>query len=231
MGKSNLMRTWIKVCGTTNLEDARACVDAGVDALGFIFTESARRVDPQTTKQIASAIPEHIEKIGVFVNESHEVVLNTVHQAGLTGVQLHGDESPAYVKGLIRLCGDSQVRILKAIPATLGRASGLGYFDRGEELVDAMMVDSGGVQLRGGTGQVFDWLRAGDFIMWLEQRVKVIVAGGLSPENVSAAVSLFHPYGVDVVTGVEASKGKKDHAKVRAFVEAVRKANGSGTKI
>jgi phosphoribosylanthranilate isomerase len=219
------MRTWIKICGTTNLEDAQACVDAGVDALGFIFAESARRVELKTTKQIVSALPEHVEKIGVFVNEPHEVVLKTVREANLTGVQLHGDESPSYVKQLIRLLGEAKVKILKAIPADLGRASGLGYFDGGEDLVDAVMIDSGSVQLRGGTGQVFDWLRAGDFIMWLEQRAKVIVAGGLTPENVRAAVSLFHPYGVDVVTGVETSKGKKDHAKVRAFVESVRTAD------
>jgi phosphoribosylanthranilate isomerase len=230
MGKSNLMRTWIKICGTTNLEDAQACVEAGVDALGFIFTESARLVDPQTAKQIVSAIPEHIEKIGVFVNEPHDVVVNTVHEAGLTGVQLHGDEPPAYVKHLVRLFGDTPVKIMKAIPAELGRTSGLGYFDGGEELVDAVMIDSGTVQLRGGTGQVFDWLRSGDFILWLEQRAKVIVAGGLSPENVSAAVSLFHPFGVDVVSGVEASKGKKDHTKVRAFVESVRRADGAGPR-
>jgi phosphoribosylanthranilate isomerase len=222
------MRTWIKICGTTNIEDAQACVHADVDALGFIFAESARRVDVETTRQVVSALPEHIEKIGVFVNESHDLVVNTVREAGLTGVQLHGDESPAYVKQLIRLFGDMHVKILKAIPADLGRTSGLGYFDGGEEFVDAVMIDSGNVQLRGGTGQVFDWLRSGDFIMWLEQRAKVIVAGGLSPDNVSAAVSLFHPHGVDVVTGVEATKGKKDHAKVRAFVEAVRKADGAG---
>jgi phosphoribosylanthranilate isomerase len=221
------MRTWIKICGTTNPEDAQACVDAGVDALGFIFAESPRRADLATTKKIVGALPEHVEKIGVFVNESPDVMLNTVREAKLTGVQLHGDESPSYVKQLIPLLGDAKVRILKAIPAELGRASGLGYFDGGEELVDAVMVDSGNMQLRGGTGQVFDWLRAGDFIMWLEQRAKVIVAGGLTPENAGAAVSLFHPYGVDVVTGVEASKGKKDHAKVRAFVESVRKADGT----
>lgn len=218
------MQTWIKICGTTNLIDAQACVEAGADAIGYIFADSPRRADPTTSGQISQALPPHIEKIGVFVNEPPEVVLDAARQAGLTGVQLHGDESPSYVKDLLRMAESTKLRIIKTIPANLGRSSGLGYFDGGENFVDAIMVDSGSVQLRGGTGQVFDWLRAGDFIMWLEQRAKVIVAGGLNPQNVGAAISLFHPAGVDVVTGVEATHGKKDPEKVRAFIAAVRRA-------
>lgn len=218
------MSTWIKMCGTTNLADAQACVDAGVDALGFIFAESPREIEARSAGEISRAVPEHIERIGVFVNEPAEKVVQIAQDAALTGVQLHGDESPSYVKQLLRLAGDLKLRIIKAIPADFGRNMGLGYFDGGEEFVDAIMVDSGSVTMRGGTGQVFDWLRTGDFIMWLEQRTKLIVAGGLNPQNVSAAISLFHPHGVDVVTGVEATRGKKDPAKVRAFIEAVRTA-------
>lgn len=217
------------MCGTTNVADAHACIDAGVNALGFIFAESPRQVDAAEAAAICHQIPPHIEKIGVFVNEPEEKVLATVRTAGLTGVQLHGDESPNYVKGLIRALGDEKLRILKAIPATFGRTSGLGYFDGGEDFVDAVMIDSGSVQLRGGTGQVFDWLRSGDFILWLEQRTQVIIAGGLNPDNVSAAVTFFHPFGVDVVTGVEAVYGKKDPARIRAFVDAVRKAENART--
>ena len=218
------MSTWIKMCGTTNLADAQACVAAGVDAIGFIFAESPREIDAKSAGAISRAIPEHIERIGVFVNEPAEKVVQIAHDASLTGVQLHGDESPGYVKQLLRLAGELKLSIIKTIPANVGRNMGLGYFDGGEEFVDAVMVDSGSVQMRGGTGQVFDWLRAGDFIMWLEQRTKLIVAGGLNPQNVSAAVSLFHPHGVDVVTGVEASYGKKDPDKIRAFIAAVRTA-------
>jgi phosphoribosylanthranilate isomerase len=218
------MNTWIKMCGTTNLADAQACVAAGVNALGFIFAESPREIAPAAAGAISRAVPPHIERIGVFVNEPEEKVLDIVREASLTGVQLHGDESPAYVKQLLRMAGEFPLRIIKTIPADFGRNMGLGYFDGGEAFVDAVMVDSGSVQLRGGTGQVFDWLRTGDFIMWLEQRSKLIVAGGLNPQNVSAAVSLFHPYGVDVVTGVEEKYGKKDPAKIRAFIDAVRTA-------
>jgi phosphoribosylanthranilate isomerase len=212
------------MCGTTNLVDAQACVDAGANAIGFIFAESPRRADPKVAKEISHALPREIERIGVFVNDPIETVIRTADETELTGVQLHGDESPAYVKDLVRRSSKRSLRIIKTIPAGLGRGSGLGYFDGGEDFVDAVMVDSGSVQMRGGTGQVFDWLRAGDFILWLEQRAKVIIAGGLNPENVRAAISLFHPAGVDVVTGVEQSYGKKDAEKVKAFVASVRAA-------
>ena len=218
------MNTWIKMCGTTSLGDAQACVDAGADAIGFIFADSPRRVDPMVAKNISRALPQKVERIGVFVNEPVETVMRIAEDAELTGVQLHGDESPAYVNELLRRSGGRPVRIIKTIPAKLGRSSGLGYFNGGENFVDAIMVDSGSVQMRGGTGQVFDWLRAGDFILWLEQRSKVIIAGGLNPENVGAAILLFHPAGVDVVTGVEQSYGKKDVQKVKAFVASVRTA-------
>lgn len=218
------MRTWVKLCGNTNLEDAQLCVDAGADAVGFIFCESPRRTDAAKARAIIRQLPAEVEKVGIFVNETVQQVVDTAREAGLTGVQLHGDESTEYVKDLLRLLGDAKLKIIKSIPAALGRSSGLGYFDGGENFVDAIMVDSGLANLRGGTGQVFDWLRAGDFIMWLEQRVKVIIAGGLNPENVGAAISLFHPSGVDVVTGIEERYGKKDSAKVHAFVAAVRHA-------
>jgi phosphoribosylanthranilate isomerase len=217
-------KTWIKMCGTTNLADAQVCVEAGANAIGFIFAESPRRADPILAKEISRALSQYVERIGVFVNEPIETVMRTAGEAELTGVQLHGDESPVYVKELVRRSTERSLRIIKTIPAGLARGSGLGYFEGGENFVDAIMVDSGSVQMRGGTGQVFDWLRTGDFILWLEQRSKVIIAGGLNPENVGAAISLFHPTGVDVVTGVEQSYGKKDPEKVRAFVASVREA-------
>src|SRR5207237_1273950 len=101
----------------------------------------------------------------------------------------------------------------------------LGAFEGGEDFVDALMVDSGNVTMRGGTGQVFDWLRASDFVMSLQQRSRVVIAGGLNPDNVAAAVCLFRPWGVDVVTGVEKSPGKKDHEKLKSFIAAVRTAD------
>lgn len=219
------MRTWIKICGTTNLADAQMCVEAGADAVGFIFAESPRRADPEQSGEISRALSAETEKIGVFVNEPVEKVIEIAHTAALTGIQLHGDETPAYIKNLMRTAGTMPLKIIKTIHAQQGHASGLGYFDGGENFVDAVMIDSGSVQMRGGTGQVFDWLRAGDFILWLEQRAEVIIAGGLNPQNVGAAISLFHPSGVDVVTGVEREHGKKDETKVRDFIAAVRAAD------
>ncbi|MCU1309354.1 MAG: phosphoribosylanthranilate isomerase [Candidatus Angelobacter sp.] len=219
------MRTWIKICGTTNLADALAAVDAGADALGFLFADSRRRVEPETVKAIVTELPASTEKIGVFVNEPAEFVMKVARETGLTGVQLHGDESPQYVTQLRQISGANRIKIMKSISAEAGQSQGLGFFTGREECVDVLMVDSGSVIMRGGTGQVFDWLRSSDFVMSLQQRSPVVIAGGLDPQNVVAAICLFRPWGVDVVTGVEKEFGKKDHAKIRSFIAAVRAAD------
>ncbi|MCU1308300.1 MAG: phosphoribosylanthranilate isomerase [Acidobacteriaceae bacterium] len=219
------MKTWIKICGTTNLADALAAVDAGADALGFLFADSRRRVELETVKAIVAELPANTEKIGVFVNEPAEVVMKVARDAGLTGVQLHGDESPKYVNELRQISGDNRIKVLKSISAEAAQSQGLGSFSGCEECVDVLMVDSGNVIMRGGTGRVFDWLRSSDFVMSLQQRSPVVIAGGLDPQNVGAAICLFRPWGVDVVTGVEKKFGKKDHAKVRSFIAAVRAAD------
>lgn len=223
------MKTWIKICGTTNLVDALAAAEAAADAVGFVFAESPRRVEPEVVREIVEELPDPLEKIGVFVNESAEYVLQVAREAGLTGVQLHGDESPDYVKTLLSHVHEP-LKIIKTIPAELGKFSGLGDFGGGEDLVDAIMVDSGTPKMRGGTGKVFDWLRASDFILGLQQTMPVVIAGGLNPENVSAAVCLFRPFGVDVVTGVERDHGHKDHERLRRFVRAVREADCAGSE-
>jgi phosphoribosylanthranilate isomerase len=224
------MKTWIKICGTTNLADALAAVDAGADALGFLFADSRRRVEPETVKAIVAELPATTEKIGVFVNEPVDVVMNVAREAGLTGVQLHGDESPQYVSHLRQISGSKLIKILKSISAEAAQSQGLGSFAGFEECVDVLMVDSGNVIMRGGTGQVFDWLRTSDFVMGLQQRSRVVIAGGLDPQNVGAAICLFRPWGVDVVTGVEKEFGKKDNAKIRSFIAAVRAADQSPAK-
>lgn len=213
------MKTWVKICGNTNLEDCLAALSFGADALGFIFDESPRQVTPQDAARMVAHLPPGTESYGVFVNEPVERLVETVRGARLTGVQLHGDESPDYVKCVLRQL--EGVKVIKTIPAEFGQYQGLGTFSGGENLVDFILVDSGTVILRGGTGLPFNWLRAADFIMGLEKTCKVIIAGGLSTDNVAAAVSFFHPYGVDVVTGVEKEKGKKDHDKLREFINAV----------
>jgi phosphoribosylanthranilate isomerase len=225
------MRTWVKICGNTNLVDALAAIDAGANALGFLFADSRRRVELETVKQIVTELPPGVETIGVFVNEPAEFVVNIALAAQLSGVQLHGDESPEYVKRLREMTDGTPIKVIKSISADAAHSQKLGSFAGCEDCVDALMVDSGNVTMRGGTGQVFDWLRASDFVMSLQQRSPVVIAGGLNPENVAAAICLFRPWGVDVVTGVEKEYGKKDHEKIRAFIAAVRTADAQRSSI
>ena len=223
------MQTWIKFCGTTNLADALASVEAGANAVGFVFADSPRRVDQRQVAAITKGLPAtagvKIEKIGVFVNEPVASVVGIARAAGLTGVQLHGEESPEYVKDLKR--SGAAGRIFKTVPAASGKTAELGSFEGGEALVDALLVDAGSKILRGGTGQAFDWLASLDFILGLERHGKVIIAGGLNQDNVAAALSLFRPYGVDVTSGVEREPGKKDPVRLKAFVAAVRAADAA----
>ncbi|HSA92921.1 MAG TPA: phosphoribosylanthranilate isomerase [Terriglobales bacterium] len=237
--------TWIKICGTTNLEDARLAVDAGADALGFVFAESPRQVTPELAREIIPALPEGVEKVGVFVDETVDRMMEAANQVGLTAIQLHGDEpseTPRAIKQ--RSSGRHTLRVIRAglvLPwwkdPDKGSAMGwdpvpLGIVDQGQGgepvrtgNIDALLVDSGTPQKRGGTGTPFDWTRGRILVTMMASWVKVIVAGGLTPANVAEAIRILRPWGVDVATGVEREPGKKDPEKVRAFIEAVRQAD------
>ena len=207
---------WVKICGTTSLDDARVAVEAGADALGFIFAPSSRRISPKDAKKIIAELPKEIEKVGVFVNQKPEIILDTVETAGLTGVQLHGDEEPDLAREVRR----GGVKIYKALPAAALQHKADGFADE----VDALFVDAGSDKKRGGTGKPFDWDRAAPLVRLLRRRIKIVIAGGLDPANIGRAIEQFHPWGVDVVSGVEKEPGKKDHEKVRAFVKAAKAA-------
>jgi phosphoribosylanthranilate isomerase len=213
--------TWIKICGTTNLEDALAALEAGADALGFIFTDSPRRITPEAAREIVANLPDSVQKIGVFVNASRDRVHNIVSRVGLTGVQLHGTENEEYVEELCRGWNQTktrkhQVRVIKAVPVRPGFENTLRALSRS---LDLFLLDSGA----GGTGQSFDPKTA---LAGLKKTpVRFIAAGGLRPENVSKAIAVLNPWGVDVASGVEKEKGKKDHTKLKAFVQAVRQAD------
>jgi phosphoribosylanthranilate isomerase len=221
---------WIKICGNTNLEDARAAADAGADALGFVFAPSPRRISPRDAARIVEALPEAPEKIGVFVNQSQQIVLDTALEAGMTGVQLHGDEDAVYIRSLARELKKRKVRIYKALSMGLlsREHAGAGLLGEVEELardgqlVFALLVDAGVPGKRGGSGKTFEWDKAAPLVRFLQTRHKVAIAGGLNPANVVKAVELFRPWGVDVVSGVEREPGKKDHDKVREFIAAAR---------
>ncbi len=219
--------TWIKICGITNLEDAKLAVEAGADALGFIFAASPRQVQPERVRELVAALPPKIEKIGVFVNESPAKIREVVHECGLTGVQLHGDEADfANAQHLFPRTATERKRVYKALSMkslfTPGSGAGTIRDQKWQGVFDAVLVDSGSPTRRGGTGLTFDWTRSQPFIRELKKLYKVIIAGGLNPENAARAVELFKPWGVDVASGVEHEPGKKDHEKVRAFIAAVR---------
>jgi phosphoribosylanthranilate isomerase len=222
--------TWVKICGTTSVEDALIAVEAGADAVGFVFTTSPRIVTPEQVRLIVAEIPESVEKIGVFVNESTERIRTIVEGTALTGVQLHGDEGDrlmAEVNAMYAANGQKP-KLYRAIQLPQNFAGelnqGLGWPDR-RAWPDAILFDAAHGPLRGGTGKQFDWKAAVPLVEAMQAQIPVIIAGGLDPENVGDAIRLFHPYGVDVVSGVEASPGKKDPEKVCEFVRVVRRAS------
>jgi phosphoribosylanthranilate isomerase len=216
--------TWIKICGITNLEDALMAVDAGADALGFVFYEkSPRKAEPAVVRQIVDSIPDQVEKVGVFVNESADRVDEIVEQTHLTAVQIYGDRSLANVlkKLAVQEPEGSHLGVIAVIPAEDFKRDSHFTLDSG---LAALLIDSGTAAVPGGTGRQFDWNETKPVIEMLASHFSIIVAGGLTPTNVRQPLKILSPWGVDVSSGVEASPGKKDPEKVRAFVAAVRAA-------
>jgi phosphoribosylanthranilate isomerase len=214
--------TWVKICGITSLEDALTAVDAGADALGFVFYEkSPRKIDPETARGIVECLPPGVGKIGVFVDETVERILATTEQAGMTAAQLHGAGSrqPAFMQALK---SNSHLKLFVVLSAA-EVAAGQGWDEDANGNVSAVFFDSGTPDLPGGTGRIFDWNASVPGIQAVGEKVKVVVAGGLNSSNVEDAIRILKPWGVDVASGVEARPGKKDPEKVRAFIEAVRK--------
>ena len=213
--------TWVKICGMTNLEDALVAVDAGADAVGFVFYEkSPRYVTVETAREIVQKLPKEVEKIGVFVNEAWQRVSEIANDSGLTAVQLHGDE----YKNPERYPLSGKVFFSLPIGDWVHEFSGqTGFFGLPNvPKSSTVLLDSGTQEQRGGTGKTFPWAEARWLVQALKERNPVVIAGGLTPSNVKWAVELLEAWGVDVVSGVEASPGKKDPEKVRAFVKAVR---------
>ncbi len=216
--------TWIKICGTTNLDDALASVAAGADALGFIFTVSPRLITPLAAAEIIAALPESIEKIGVVVNETPESLAELAEKTGLTALQLHGDE-PADQLGDFRrvLAGRKLIKTLQ-VRELLSEPHKLDAYLEQRENIDVILLDSGSAAARGGTGAPFDWNTALPIVKRIKEIFPVIIGGGLSAANVGEAIRLFEPWGVEVASSVELAPGKKDDVKVKAFVAAARAA-------
>jgi len=198
----------IKICGITSEDDALLAVAMGANAVGFIFAPSPRQVPPQRVADIVKRLPrEDLLTVGVFRDHAPRRVVEVVFEAGLQAAQLHGRETPEdtmWVRQRIPM-------VIKAFPAGDPRVA------RAEEYgADAVLLDAANP----GSGQVFDWALAGD----LPEGQKLVIAGGLDASNVAAAISKVKPWGVDVDSGVEASPGVKDPMKVKAFVEAAKRA-------
>lgn len=216
---------WVKICGTTNLDDALLAVEAGADAIGFVLAPSKRRVTPEQVREITRQLPSNVLKIGVLVNETVERTSQIVQKAGLTGVQLQGDECPDLVRELKKLALPFLAKTVAASSSPETVAERISAYTG---VVDTILLDSGSPAERGGTGKQFDWPEVARQIAKVDSTVKIIVAGGLSPGNVSEAIATLSPWGVDVVTGVEREIGRKDSEKVRAFIRAAQKRDIQG---
>jgi phosphoribosylanthranilate isomerase len=195
----------VKVCGITRPEDANEAVRCGAGALGFVFwPNSPRFVDPYRARAIVASLPPFIATVGVFVNQPAEYINGVASLVGLSAVQLHGDETPAFA---------AQIRrpVIKAI--ALG---GEGVLDGWADRV-TLLLDANDPEKRGGTGRTIDWTRAAT----LAAARRVILAGGLTPENVVEAIRTVRPFGIDVSSGVEATPGVKDHERLRTLFKAL----------
>jgi len=198
---------FVKICGITRIEDAQAAVDQGADAIGFVFWPSSPRfIEPDRAREIAAALPPHVMAVGVFVNQTAREVNETARRVALTAVQIHGDETTAYVREMTH-------PVIKAVaPGGSGDVEWPGDV--------TLLVDAHDPVRRGGTGSKADWSAAAA----LAKQRKVLLAGGLTPENVAEAIQRVRPFGVDVSSGVEQRPGVKDHRRIAALFAAVKSA-------
>ncbi len=208
----------VKICGVTNLDDAAEAVRLGAWAIGLIhYAKSPRRCEPDEAAAIGAAFRRKCEVVGVFVNPELGEVAKAVENAGLTMVQLNGEEGPSFCGEVVRRTG---VKVIKAI-----HVSSAADVHAAEALrTDYHLFDRRGDGLWGGTGESFDW----GLLRERRSEVPAIVAGGLRPDNVAEAIAVTHPFAVDVASGVESEPGRKDHAAMTAFFEAVHTASVPG---
>ncbi|KFN04130.1 phosphoribosylanthranilate isomerase [Bacillus clarus] len=198
----------VKICGITDVETARAACEYGADAIGFVFAESKRKITPGQVKEIIHELPAHVMKIGVFVNESVELIQKIAEDCGLTHVQLHGDEGNHYIERL-------NIPSIKA----LGVNSETDIVNAKTYETDYVLFDSPKEKFYGGNGKTFSW----EFLTYLPEdlRKKTILAGGLNARNIEKAIQTVQPYMVDVSSGVE-TDGKKDIEKIKQFIIKVK---------
>jgi len=219
---------WVKICANTNVEDALLAAELGADAVGFVFAPSVRQVTVAQVAEITPHLPDGIEKVGVFPAWTVEEIASAVRDAGLTAVQLHGGFDPALVRRLHESF-DGRVRIIQTVHWVVSAEESnaaeivrkLDEIAR-EPAVDRVLVDSKVGAATGGTGIAFDWAAARSVFEAGADGPKLILAGGLRPENIAEAIRQLHPWGVDVASGVEAHPGQKDLVKISQFIRGAK---------
>jgi phosphoribosylanthranilate isomerase len=203
----------IKICGITNHEDASMAVRMGVEAIGFIFAQSPRRIDPEMAREIIDGLPPFTRTVGVFVNEAPETIKEIIRFCALDLVQLHGDESPD-------ICARLMPHTIKSF--RIKDESSLNVLESYVGKVRAFLFDTYAEEKWGGTGKIFDWDLA---IKGKNPGVPVILSGGLDPSNIQAAISTVQPYAVDVNSGIEERPGKKDPVLLKRLMENIKNAS------
>ncbi|MDQ6652485.1 MAG: phosphoribosylanthranilate isomerase [Acidobacteriota bacterium] len=209
----------VKICGITNIEDALASVEAGAHLLGFNFyRESPRYIQPSGARRIIDQLPTSVLNVGVFVNEPSDEVKRLASDAGVQAVQLHGDEPPSYCQKLESLFVIKALRVNSSFePAQVAQ------YETG-----AILLDGFSARAYGGAGQSFDWSMA---TRTRPLVAKLFLAGGLNTNNVAEAITTVWPYAVDACSALESAPGRKDHARVRSFIEAAQIAGGSESNL
>lgn len=210
-GAGNVGAVFVKICGITNEEDGLLAVALGADAVGFVFAPSTRQIAPKIAYDITRRLPPEVLTVGVFRDELPERVVDICDRAGVKAAQLHGRETPEVTQLVRKQVG----YVIKAF------AAGSDALDRADEhRADVILIDSP----TPGSGQMFDWT----LVDGAPQDARILLAGGLDPDNVATAIARVNPWGVDVSSGVEQSPGRKDPRKMKAFIENA-KAAGQGS--
>jgi phosphoribosylanthranilate isomerase len=220
---------WIKICANTNLYDAQLATEMGADAVGFVFAPSKRQVTAAQVASITPHLPLTVERVGVFHTQDANEITTIAQQTGLTAIQLHGGSNPALAEELQRRF-EGTISLIQTIHWQVD-ADGPSATTVGHQLaqlnadgvIDRVLIDSKVGQSTGGTGITFNWDEARSVLAQSAGRLKLIVAGGLRPENVVEAIHRLNPWGVDIASGVEAEPGKKDPEKLAAFIRNARK--------
>jgi phosphoribosylanthranilate isomerase len=220
---------WIKICANTSLADTRLAANAGADALGFVFASSPRRMTLPQVAQIVPALPPEPTQIGIFATHDYDEIAATLRATGLHGAQIHGPFDPKLLERLRATFGH-QVFLTQTISWTLDADPDASETHLREQirsigrsgLADAALLDARTTSAAGGTGKTIPWDRARAVIAAEAGKLRIILAGGLTPDNVAEAIRTVRPWGVDVASGVESAPGKKDPARVQAFIRNAR---------